>query len=188
MWHVVVVILWNFNYIMIPSLIFVKFFGKIHVLRPLSLFSYPKSYVKEKVMNLFYQNKCVGGKKCDHCGNLTLFQNKYSIDINDQLLSNLKVKWKTRQYIHTSISSNNSTSVKMIDLQESEIHLIEFLKKFETYIYRYTKHSHRAWWKGPQFKKSHEIFSMEDHFLKSWFCKELHICCTKWNTEWILSF
>ena len=33
---------------------------------------------------LFYQMKCVGGKKCDHCGNLTLFHNKYSIDKNDQ--------------------------------------------------------------------------------------------------------
>jgi len=43
---------------------------------------------------LFYQKKCVGGKKCDHCGNLNLFHNKYYIDINGQSLSNLKVKWK----------------------------------------------------------------------------------------------
>ena len=67
---------------------------------------------------LFYQKKCVGGKKCDHCGNLNLFHNKYSIDINDQSLSNLKVKWKRYEYIHTSISSNNSTSAKRIDLQK----------------------------------------------------------------------
>ena len=33
---------------------------------------------------LFYQKKCVGGKKCDDCGNLTKFQNKYRTDINDQ--------------------------------------------------------------------------------------------------------
>ena len=41
---------------------------------------------------LFYEKKCVGGKKCDDCGNLTKFQNKYHTDINDQSLSNLKVK------------------------------------------------------------------------------------------------
>ena len=70
---------------------------------------------------LFYQKKCVGGKKCDHCGNLTLFHNIYYIDINDQSLSNLKVKWTRYEYIHTSISSNNSTSAKRIDLQEEEI-------------------------------------------------------------------
>ena len=34
--------------------------------------------------DLFYQNKCDGGKKCDDCGNLTKFENKYRIDINDQ--------------------------------------------------------------------------------------------------------
>ena len=43
---------------------------------------------------LFYENKCVGGKKCDDYGNLTKFQNKYRIDKNDQALSNMKVKWK----------------------------------------------------------------------------------------------
>ena len=32
----------------------------------------------------FYKKKCVGGKKCDDCGNLTKFQNKYRTDINDQ--------------------------------------------------------------------------------------------------------
>ena len=51
---------------------------------------------------LFYQKKCIGGKKCDdYCGNLILFHNKYSVDINDQSLSNLKVKWKRYGYIHT---------------------------------------------------------------------------------------
>jgi hypothetical protein len=36
--------------------------------------------------------------------------------------------------------------------------LIEFLKKFEEKIYKYTKHSHRAQWKNLQFKQSHELF------------------------------
>jgi hypothetical protein len=33
---------------------------------------------------LFYKKKCVGGKKCDHCGNLSLCHSKYHIDMNDQ--------------------------------------------------------------------------------------------------------
>jgi len=47
-------------------------------------------------------------------------QKKYSIDINDQSFSSVKLKWKIYEYIHTSISSNNSTSVKRIDLQEED--------------------------------------------------------------------
>lgn len=81
---------------------------------------------------LSYQKKCVGGKKCDHCGNLTLFHNKYSIDINYKSLFNLKLKWKRCEYIYRSISSNNNTSVKRIGLQEQEILVMEFLNKFET--------------------------------------------------------
>ena len=63
---------------------------------------------------LFYKKKCVGGKKCDDCGNLTKFQNKYRTDINDQSFSNMKVKWKRYEYIHTSIQGANS--VKIIEL------------------------------------------------------------------------
>ena len=33
-----------------------------------------------------------------------------------------------------------------------------FSRNFESEIYRYTKHSHRARWKDLQFKHSHEIF------------------------------
>lgn len=50
---VAIVIMWNFNYIMTPSLILVKHFGKNHLLLPLSIVSYPKFYVQEKVMNYF---------------------------------------------------------------------------------------------------------------------------------------
>jgi len=34
--------------------------------------------------DLFYKKKCVGGKKCDSCGNLSLFHSKYHIYMNDQ--------------------------------------------------------------------------------------------------------
>ena len=32
---------------------------------------------------IFYNKRCVGGNKCDHCGNIALFHHKYPIDIND---------------------------------------------------------------------------------------------------------
>ena len=65
---------------------------------------------------LFYQKKCVGGKKCDDFGNLTKFQKKCRTDMNDQSFSNMKVKWKRYEYIHTSIQGANS--VKRIELRE----------------------------------------------------------------------
>ena len=73
---------------------------------------------------------------------MTKFQNKYRTDINDQSLSNMKVKWKRYEYIHTLIQGANSA--KRIELREEEIFVIEFLRKFEAEIYKYTKHSHRA--------------------------------------------
>jgi hypothetical protein len=52
---------------------------------------------------LFYQKKCVGGKKCDRCGNLSLFHSKYPIDMNDQSFSNITVNWKRYEYINNTL-------------------------------------------------------------------------------------
>ena len=111
---------------------------------------------RREIHELFYQNKCVVGKKCDDCGNLIKFENKYYTDINDQSLSNMKVKWKRYEYIHTSIEGENS--VKRIELRGEEFFVIDFLRKFEVEIYKYTKHSNRARWQELQFKKSREFF------------------------------
>jgi hypothetical protein len=43
-------------------------------------------------------------------------------------------------------------------LKVDKICVIDFLKKFEEEIYKYTKHSHRARWKDLQFKQSREVF------------------------------
>jgi hypothetical protein len=51
---------------------------------------------------LFYQKKCVGGKKCDRCGNISLFHSKYPIDMNDQSFSNIIVNWKRYEYISST--------------------------------------------------------------------------------------
>ena len=68
----------------------------------------------------------------------------------------MKVKWKRYEYIHTSIQGSNSA--KIIELQEEQIFVIDFLRNFEAEIYKYTKNSHRARWKDLQFIKSHEFF------------------------------
>ena len=43
-------------------------------------------------------------------------------------------------------------------MKVDKICVIDFLKKFEEEIYKYTKHSHRALWQDLQFKQSHEVF------------------------------
>ena len=62
---------------------------------------------------IFYNKRCVSGKKCDNCGNIALFHQKYPIDINDQLLSNIIVYWNIYEYVtysHNSTSSTNTLS------------------------------------------------------------------------------
>ena len=49
--------------------------------------------------------------------------------------------------------------LKRIDLQQEENYVKEFLRKFETKIYNYTKHLHRDQWRDLEFKKFGEIFS-----------------------------
>ena len=60
---------------------------------------------------LFYQKKCVGGKKCDDCGNMTLFHCKYPIDMNDQPLSNITINWKRYEYINAHIATSSSNVI-----------------------------------------------------------------------------
>ena len=100
--------------------------------------------------------KYVNGKHCHGCGNLVLFHNKYPID-NDQSLSNVTVDWRRYEYSNYSTSSSDAHS-KRIDLREDKICVTYFFKKFESEIYKYTKHSHRAWWQDLQIKHSREIF------------------------------
>ena len=95
---------------------------------------------------IFYNKRCVGGKKCDNCGNLALFHHKYPIDMNDQSFSNIIVDWKIYEYLtycHNYTSSTNALS-KRIDLQEDKISVTEFLKKSEKEMYKYIKHSHKS--------------------------------------------
>jgi hypothetical protein len=94
--------------------------------------------------DLFYKKKCVGGKKCDRCGNLNLFHSKYHIDMNDQSFFNIIVNWKRYEYINIMTPHSSNVISKRIDLKVDKIGVIDFLKKFEEEIYKYTKHSHRS--------------------------------------------
>jgi hypothetical protein len=61
-------------------------FGKtLWTISPPSTFcAFISEILSERVDDdLFYKKKCVGGKKCDRCGNLSLFHSKYHIYMND---------------------------------------------------------------------------------------------------------
>jgi hypothetical protein len=115
---------------------------------------------------LFYQKKCVGGKKCDPCGNLSFFHSKYHIYMNDQSFSNIIVNWKRYEYINNTTPHSSYVISKRIDLKVDKICVIDFLKKFEEEIYKYTKNSHRSLCQDLQFKQSHAgmILRMEIYF------------------------
>jgi hypothetical protein len=78
--------------------------------------------------------------------------------MNDQSFSNIRVDWKRYEYLNSTTPHSSNAISKRLDLKVDKICLIEFLKKFEEEIYKYTKHSHRARWKDLQFKQSREVF------------------------------
>jgi hypothetical protein len=70
---------------------------------------------------LFYQKKCVGGKKCDGCGNLSLFHSKHAIDMNDKSFSNIIVNWNKYEYINNMTPHSSNVISKRIDLKVDKI-------------------------------------------------------------------
>jgi hypothetical protein len=80
--------------------------------------------------------------------------------MNDKSFSNITVNWKRYKYINNTTPHSSNVISKSIDLKVDKICVIDFLKKFEEQIYKYTKHSHRARWKDLQFKQSPEVFPL----------------------------
>jgi hypothetical protein len=78
--------------------------------------------------------------------------------MNDQSFSNITINWKRHEYINNTTPHSSNVISKMIDLIVDKICVIEFLKKFEEEIYKYTKHSHRSRWQDLQFKQPREVF------------------------------
>jgi hypothetical protein len=78
--------------------------------------------------------------------------------MNDQSFSNITINWKRYEYINNMTLHSSNVISKRIDWKVDKICVIDFLKKFEEEIYKYTKHSHRDRCKDLQFKQSREVF------------------------------
>jgi hypothetical protein len=74
--------------------------------------------------DLFYKKRCVGGKKCDRCGNLSLFHSKYHIDMNDQSFYNIRVNWNRYEYMSNTTPHSSNVISKRIDLKVDNINVI----------------------------------------------------------------
>jgi hypothetical protein len=70
-----------------------------------------------------------GGKKCDRCGNLSLFHSKYPIDMNDQSFSNIIVNWNIYEYINNTTPHSSNVISKRIDLKVDKIYVIYFFEE-----------------------------------------------------------
>ena len=128
--------------------------GQITPLMRVFMILYLKYYVHERMIKYSIRNNASGGKKCEECFDLALFNANYHIDANDPQISNHIVKWKRYEYVgYTPVIDSTSTSRK-INLVEIDISLIDFMNFFRDQIYKYIKHSHSARWQDLQFKKS----------------------------------
>jgi hypothetical protein len=79
--------------------------------------------------DLFYKKKCVGGKKCDRCRNLSFFNSKYHIDMNDQSFSNIRVNWRRYEYLSSTTPHSSNVISKRLDLKVDKICLIDFFEE-----------------------------------------------------------
>jgi hypothetical protein len=64
--------------------------------------------------------------------------------MNDQSFYNIIGNCKRYEYINNTAPHSSNVISKRIDLKVDKIYVIDFLKKFEEEIYKYTKNSHRA--------------------------------------------
>jgi hypothetical protein len=68
-------------------------------------------------MIYFTKKNVFGGKKCDRCGNLSLFHSKYHIDTNDQSFSYIRVDWKRYEYLNNTTPQSSNVISKRLDLK-----------------------------------------------------------------------
>ena len=61
---------------------------------------------------VFYKKQCVGGKKCEECYDLALFNANYHIDANDPQISNHIVKWKRYEYVDYTHVTDSTKNIK----------------------------------------------------------------------------
>jgi len=107
---------------------------------------------------VFFNKRCVGGKRIPECIDLALFHRKFGIDPMDPALSYITVMWNRYEYVSMDAASSTYVPSKRIDLLEDEIPISDFMVKFQSQIYKYIKHSHRSRWQASEFKHSREVF------------------------------
>ena len=74
-------------------------------------------------MNLeqvFFNKRCVGGRRCPKCSDLTLFHRKFPIDPTHPGLSDITMMWKRYEYVSMNPSSYSSVPYKRVDLLEGD--------------------------------------------------------------------
>ena len=71
--------------------------------------------------------RCVGGRRCRECGDLTLFHRKFPIDPTHPGLSDITVKWKRFEDVSMNPSSSLHVPSKRINLLEDEIPISDFM-------------------------------------------------------------
>ena len=109
---------------------------------------------------MFFIKRCVGGRRFHECGDLALFHRKFPIDPTRLGLSYITVKWKRYEYVSMNPSSYSHVPSNRINLLKDDISISDFMEKFQSHIYKYIKHSHRARWKALEFKHSSEVFEL----------------------------
>ena len=82
--------------------------------------------------NVFFNKRCVGGRRCHECGDLVLFHRKFPIDPTHPGLSDITVKWKRYEYVSMNPSSSSHVPSKRIDLLEDDIPISDFMDKFQS--------------------------------------------------------
>ena len=84
--------------------------------------------------NVFFIKRCIGGRICHECGDLALFHRKFPIDPTHPILSDIIVKWKRYDYVSMNPSSSSHVPYKRIDMLEDNIHILDFIEKFQSHI------------------------------------------------------
>jgi hypothetical protein len=86
---------------------------------------------KRNLEDVFFSKTCVGGRRCLECGNMTLLYMYFSIDPTHPGLLDITVIWKRYEYVTMNPFSSSSVSLKIIELLEDNIPILEFMGKFQ---------------------------------------------------------
>ena len=79
--------------------------------------------------DVFFNKRCVGGRRCPKCGNLALFHRHFTFYLEHSELSYITVMWKRYENVTIGASYSSTTTSKMIYLLEDKIPIPYFIEK-----------------------------------------------------------